>query len=202
MDGLRPRKNKLINGFTTAEVQTWYQNRQLESGSKDKKPDVSTLNKTDETITSKGDEKHDYSNLKFEAKSSNDGAWYDVEKFVTYRTSRSKQTEARVRFVGYGPEDDEWLNVKESIRECSLGIDHSECQILKPGNHVVCFQEKNDSAKYYDAHIVDIKRKRHDARGCRCDFHIRYNHDNVEETVDLNRLYRRPEFERPHQRDA
>ncbi|XP_074338105.1 protein SAWADEE HOMEODOMAIN HOMOLOG 1-like isoform X2 [Apium graveolens] len=246
MDGLRPRKNKLINGFTTAEIEkmekllsetgdkclnveffkklarsfnsasaratkqklkwseTWYQNRQLESGSKDKKPDVSTLNKTDETITSKdaGDEKHDYSNLKFEAKSSNDGAWYDVEKFVTYRTSRSKQTEARVRFVGYGPEDDEWLNVKESIRECSLGIDHSECQILKPGNHVVCFQEKNDSAKYYDAHIVDIKRKRHDARGCRCDFHIRYNHDNVEETVDLNRLYRRPEFERPHQRDA
>lgn len=45
-----------------------------------------------------------------------------------------------MRFVGYGPEEDEWLNVKESIRECSLGIDHSECQILKPGNHVVCFQ--------------------------------------------------------------
>lgn len=45
-----------------------------------------------------------------------------------------------MRFVGYGPEDDEWLNVKESIRECSLGIDHSECQILKPGNLVVCFQ--------------------------------------------------------------
>lgn len=43
-----------------------------------------------------------------------------------------------MRFVGYGPEDDEWLNVKESIRECSLGIDHSECQILKPGNLVVC----------------------------------------------------------------
>ncbi|KAK1370119.1 SAWADEE domain-containing protein [Heracleum sosnowskyi] len=249
MDGLRPRKNNLINGFTTAEiekmekslnetgdkclnveffkklarsfnsasgragkpklkwseVQSWYQNRQLESASKDKKPDTSTLNEPDvTTLTSKdaGDSEHDYSKLKFEARSSKDGAWYDVEKFVTYRNSRSKQTEARVRFVGYGPEDDEWLNVKESIRECSLGIDHSECQILKPGVHVVCFQEKNDFAKYYDAHIVDIKRKMHDARGCRCDFRIRYNHDNVEETVDLNRLYRRPEFERPHQRDA
>lgn len=247
MDGLRPRHNKLINGFTTAEiekmekslnetgdkclnveffkkltrsfnsasgragkqklkwseVQSWYQNNQSDYASKDKNPDASTLKEPDETtLTSKGDEEHDYSKLKFEAKSSKDGAWYDVEKFVTYRNSRSKQTEARVRFVGYGPDDDEWLNVKESIRECSLGIDHSECQILKPGNLVVCFQEKNESAKYYDAHIVEIKRKMHDARGCRCDFRIRYNHDNVEETVDLNRLYRRPEFERPHRRDA
>ncbi|KAL1833176.1 hypothetical protein ACET3Z_002827 [Daucus carota] len=196
-----------------SEVQSWFQNKQLESASKDSllprvkklNPDTSPLNEPDKTtLTSKGggEEKHDYSNLKFEAKSLKDGAWYDVEKFVTYRNSRSKQTEARVRFAGYGPEDDEWLNVKECIRECSLGIDHSECQMLKPGNLVVCFQEKDDDAKYYDAHIVDVKRKMHDARGCRCDFRIRYNHDNVEETVDLNRLYCRPKSERPHQRDA
>ncbi|KAI3526867.1 hypothetical protein L1887_06133 [Cichorium endivia] len=42
---------------------------------------------------------------------------------------------------------------------------------------VLCFQEKTDQARYYDAQVMDIQRKLYDIRGCRCIFLIRYEHD-------------------------
>lgn len=45
----------------------------------------------------------------------------------------------------------------------------------------LCYtQESQDQAIYYDAHVVEIQRKMHDIRGCRCIFLVRYNHDNTE----------------------
>lgn len=41
-------------------------------------------------------------------------------------------------------------------------------------------QEKQEQARYYDAHVLEIQRRWHDIRGCRCLFLIRYAHDNTE----------------------
>jgi len=41
-------------------------------------------------------------------------------------------------------------------------------------------QERRDQAIYYDARIVEIQRRMHDVRGCRCLILIRYDHDNSE----------------------
>ena len=39
--------------------------------------------------------------------------------------------EVRVRFAGFGKEDDEWVNVKRGVRECHK---------VKVGDLVLCFQ--------------------------------------------------------------
>ncbi|KAJ0806044.1 putative chromatin remodeling & transcriptional activation CHROMO-DOMAIN family [Helianthus annuus] len=120
----------------------------------------------------------DLSKLEFEAKSS-DGAWYDVEIFITYRFISSSGYEVLVRYDGFGPEEDEWVHVK-NVRERSVPLEHSECDKIMVGDTVLCFQEKIDMARHYDAQILDIQRKLHDIRGCRCIFLIRYEHDNSE----------------------
>ena len=48
--------------------------------------------------------------------------------------------EVRVRFVGFGAEEDEWVNVKNAVRERSIPLEHSECHRLKVGDLVCCFQ--------------------------------------------------------------
>lgn len=48
--------------------------------------------------------------------------------------------EVRVRFVGFGAEEDEWVNVKNAVRERSIPLEHSECHKLKVGDLVCCFQ--------------------------------------------------------------
>ncbi|XP_058223621.1 uncharacterized protein LOC131333220 isoform X5 [Rhododendron vialii] len=88
--------------------------------------------------------------------------------------------EVRLRFIGFGSEEDEWINVKNAIRVRSLPLEHSECGKVKVGDQVLCFQERRDQAIYYDVHIVEIQRRVHDIRGCRCLFLIRYDHDNTE----------------------
>ncbi|CAL5440635.1 unnamed protein product [Camellia sinensis] len=127
-----------------------------------------------------GDKVPDLSELEFEARSSKDGAWYDVDMFLNHRFLSSGEAEVHVRFIGFGSEEDEWVNVKKAIRERSLPLEHSECGKLKVGDLVLCFQERRDQARYYDAHVVEIQRRMHDIRGCRCLFLIRYDHDNTE----------------------
>ncbi|KAE8656588.1 Protein SAWADEE [Hibiscus syriacus] len=127
-----------------------------------------------------GEKTPDLSELKFEAKSSKDGACYDVDIFVTHRFLSSGEV---VRFVGYGAEDDEWVNVKKEVRERSIPFEHSECNQVAIGNLVLCLQERRDQPVYYDAHVLKIDRKMHDIRGCRCLFVIRYNHDNSEASI-------------------
>ncbi|KAL6212531.1 PREDICTED: protein SAWADEE HOMEODOMAIN HOMOLOG 1-like [Fragaria vesca subsp. vesca] len=143
-------------------------------------------------VQSKAEEKIPESELEFEARSSKDGAWYDVDMFLCHRVASAGETEVRVRFVGFGAEEDEWVNVKKAVRERSVPLENSECSSLKVGDHVLCLLEKRDQAIYYDAHIIEIHRRMHDIRGCRCLFFIRYNHDNNEEKVRLRRLCRRP----------
>ncbi|XP_050939494.1 protein SAWADEE HOMEODOMAIN HOMOLOG 1-like isoform X2 [Cucumis melo] len=99
------------------------------------------------------------------------------------------------RFVGFGAEEDEWVNIKQAVRERSVPLEHSECQKVKAGDLVLCFQERRDQAIYYDAHIVEVQRRMHDIRGCRCLFLVRYDHDSTEEKVRLRRLCRRPTYQ-------
>lgn len=139
-----------------------------------------------------GEKFSDAMEVEFEARSSADGAWYDVETILTHRILSSGEAEVRVRYVGYGAEEDEWVNVKSAVRERSIPVEHWECYKVKVGDLVLCFQERKDLAKFYDARVVEILRRMHDIRGCRCIFLLRYEHDKSEERVPLRRICRRP----------
>ncbi|XP_057976769.1 protein SAWADEE HOMEODOMAIN HOMOLOG 1 isoform X2 [Malania oleifera] len=186
------------------QVQSWFQNRQKQLPASDTSipvvskelallsefpissiaPESSTVNK--------GINVMDLSDLRFEAKSSKDYAWYDVASFLTYRVLSSGELEVRVRFAGFGSEEDEWVNVNKGVRERSIPLEPSECYFVKVGDLVLCFQERLDQAVYCDAHVVEIERRLHDIRGCRCIFVVRYDHDQTEEKVLLKRICRRP----------
>ncbi|CAN1335237.1 Protein SAWADEE HOMEODOMAIN HOMOLOG 2, partial [Linum perenne] len=98
-----------------------------------------------------------------------------------------------VRFSGFGPDEDEWINVRKNVRQRSLPCEASECVAVLPGDLILCFQEGKDQALYFDAHVLDAQRRRHDVRGCRCRFLVRYDHDQSEEIVPLRKVCRRPE---------
>ncbi|XP_057960101.1 protein SAWADEE HOMEODOMAIN HOMOLOG 1-like isoform X2 [Malania oleifera] len=158
-------------------------------------PEAHPSNKAHEsTEMPKGETVPDLSELEFEARSSKDGAWYDVDTFLAHRFVSSGEPEVRVRFVGFGAEEDEWVNVKAAVRERSQPLEPSECQKIKVGDIVLCFQERRDQAIYYDAHVLEIQRRMHDIRGCRCLFLVRYDHDNSEERVRLRRICCRPTY--------
>ncbi|KAJ6416980.1 hypothetical protein OIU84_002797 [Salix udensis] len=116
--------------------------------------------------------------MEFEAKSARDGAWYDVGIFLSHRYLDKGDPEVLVRFSGFGPDEDEWLDVRRQFF---------------PGDLTLCFQEGKDQALYFDAHVLDAQRRRHDVRGCRCRFLVRYDHDQSEEIVPLRKICRRPE---------
>ncbi|KAL8151449.1 hypothetical protein V2J09_021257 [Rumex salicifolius] len=193
------------------EVQMWFQNKQQNYLSKVNPPvtkqgkvnlasDLDACNEREakrsnqdnkaEQVSKEGDKVPGLSQLEFEAKSSKDGAWYDVDRFFTHRFTSSGEAEVRVRFVGFSPEDDEWVNVKKCVRERSVPFESWECNKVKVGDIMLCLQESEDHAIYYDAHVVEIQRKMHDIRGCRCIFMVRYNHDYTEERVRLRKLCR------------
>ncbi|KAG5147868.1 hypothetical protein AAZX31_06G083700 [Glycine max] len=167
------------------EIESWFQTRLQDS------PQVPSS----ELMVPKckeGETMQDPSELEFEARSSKDGAWYDVEAFLAHRFLSTGEAEVQVRFVGFGAEEDEWINIKTSVRQRSIPLESTECSNLKIGDPVLCFQERRDQAIYYDAHIVEIQKRMHDIRGCRCLLLIHYDHDNSEERVRLRRLCRRP----------
>ncbi|RVX04026.1 Protein SAWADEE homeodomain-like 2 [Vitis vinifera] len=122
----------------------------------------------------------DSSQMEFEAKSARDGAWYDVAAFLSHRYLDTSDPDVLVRFAGFGPEEDEWVNVKRNVRQRSLPCESSECVVVIPGDLILCFQEGKEQALYYDAHVLDAQRRRHDVRGCRCRFLVRYDHDQSE----------------------
>lgn len=131
--------------------------------------------------------------MEYEAKSSRDGAWYDVATFLAHRNLDSGDPEVQVRFAGFGPDEDEWANVRKHIRPRSLPCEATECVAVLPGDLILCFQEGKEQALYFDAHVLDAQRRRHDVRGCRCRFLVRYDHDQSEEIVPLRKVCRRPE---------
>ncbi|CAM9002334.1 unnamed protein product [Rhodiola kirilowii] len=131
--------------------------------------------------------------MEFESRSARDGAWYDVASFLSLKNLETGSPEVLVRFAGFGPEEDEWINVTTHVRHRSLPCESSECVAVLPGDLILCFQEGKDQALYFDAHVLDAQRRRHDARGCRCRFLVRYDHDQSEEIVPLRKICRRPE---------
>ncbi|KAL9271754.1 sawadee homeodomain homolog 2-like protein [Drosera capensis] len=133
------------------------------------------------------------SQMEFEAKSSRDGAWYDVQAFLSHRYLEAGDHEVLVRFAGFGSEEDEWINVRKHVRQRSLPCESTECVAVIPGDVILCFQEGKEQALYFDAHVLDAQRRRHDVRGCRCRFLVRYDHDQTEEIVPLRKVCRRPE---------
>ncbi|GAB4846509.1 Protein SAWADEE HOMEODOMAIN HOMOLOG 2 [Ancistrocladus abbreviatus] len=133
------------------------------------------------------------SQMEFEAKSARDGAWYDVQAFISHRYLETGDPEVLVRFAGFGAEEDEWVNVRRHVRQRSLPCESSECVAVVPGDLILCFQEGKEQALYFDAHVLDAQRRRHDVRGCRCRFLVRYDHDQSEEIVPLRKVCRRPE---------
>ncbi|OWM88626.1 hypothetical protein CDL15_Pgr002393 [Punica granatum] len=145
------------------------------------------------TVTSVGCAPSDTSILEFEAKSSRDGAWYDVATFLTHRHLETGNPEVLVRFSGFGVDEDEWINIRQHVRQRSLPCEASECVAVLPGDVILCFQEGKEQALYFDAQVLDAQRRRHDARGCRCRFLVRYLHDDSEEIVPLRKVCRRPE---------
>ncbi|CAM8995596.1 unnamed protein product [Rhodiola kirilowii] len=140
----------------------------------------------------KGDAMTDISELAYEAKSARDNAWYDVGSFLTYRVLSSGELEVRIRFAGFGKEDDEWVNVKRHVRERSIPLEAAECHKVKVGDLVLCYQDRLAYSVYCDAHIMGIEQRIHDIRGCRCLFFVRYDDDGSEEQVPLTRLCCRP----------
>lgn len=131
--------------------------------------------------------------IEFEAKSARDGAWYDVAAFLSQRLFETGEPEVRVRFSGFGAEEDEWINVRKCVRQRSLPCEATECVAVLPGDLILCFQEGKEQALYFDARVLDAQRRRHDVRGCRCRFLVRYDHDSSEEIVPLRKVCRRPE---------
>ncbi|CAH1425694.1 unnamed protein product [Lactuca virosa] len=135
----------------------------------------------------------DNSQMEYEAKSARDGAWYDVSTFLSHRSLETGDPEVLVRFAGFGAEEDEWVHVRKNVRQRSLPCEASECVAVLPADLILCFQEGKEQALYFDAHVLDAQRRRHDVRGCRCRFLVRYDHDQSEEIVALRKICRRPE---------
>lgn len=185
------------------QVWNWFQNRR-HAVKKGSKPVVTTSPSPVEAPLSRraattsaaapsGEKEAEPQKMEFEAKSSRDTAWYDVDSFLGHRLLESGEPEARVRFAGFGQEEDEWVNVRTGVRQRSLPCEAAECVAVIPGDLILCFQEGSEQALYYDARVKEVERRRHDIRGCRCRFLVQYDHDGVVEIVPLRKVCRRPE---------
>ncbi|KAJ8765242.1 hypothetical protein K2173_011922 [Erythroxylum novogranatense] len=210
------RKGKIV--VQMKQVWNWFQNRRYAIRSKSSKPpvklnvtpmprdDSAPVKSVPQTIAasipapvsitgpaSSGGTILEHPYMEFEAKSARDGAWYDVASFLAHKLPDSGDAEVLVRFSGFGPDEDEWVNVFKHVRQRSLPCEASECAVVIPGDSILCFQEGKDQALYFDAQVLDAQRRRHDVRGCRCRFLVRYEHDQTEEIVPLRKICRRPE---------
>ncbi|XP_050134731.1 protein SAWADEE HOMEODOMAIN HOMOLOG 1-like isoform X1 [Malus sylvestris] len=190
---------------TWEQVQSWFQDKQKELQAKStSSPNTVKLlvDFSDSNVSRippqvsqepKGKWVTELSELAFEAKSSKDDAWYDVATFLSYRVVSSGDLEVKVRFSGFGREEDEWVDVRGAVRERSIPLEASECPKVKVGDLVLCFQEREHQAVYCDAEVVVIHRGLHDMNGaCKCTFVVRFDHDSSEEHIDLGRLCIRP----------
>uniref|UniRef100_A0A0E0A9T5 SAWADEE domain-containing protein n=1 Tax=Oryza glumipatula TaxID=40148 RepID=A0A0E0A9T5_9ORYZ len=75
--------------------------------------------------------------------------------------------------------------------DLELGTTNGLMSVHVCGN--VLIHEGKHQALYFDAHVLDAQKRRHDARGCRCRFLVCYDHDDSEEIVPLRKMCRRPE---------
>ncbi|KAL1551580.1 protein SAWADEE HOMEODOMAIN 1 isoform X1 [Salvia divinorum] len=130
--------------------------------------------------------------LIFEARSAKDSAWFDVASFLSYRVVHSGDLFVRVRFAGFGKEEDEWVSVSKAVRERSIPLEHSECDKVSVGDLVLCFREAEDHALYCDARVVEVERLVHDSSRCSCVFAVRWDDGGLEGKVTAEKLCYRP----------
>ncbi|XP_022723504.1 protein SAWADEE HOMEODOMAIN HOMOLOG 1 isoform X2 [Durio zibethinus] len=131
------------------QVQIWFQEKLLKTQNKHAPSslalklfvDLSDANSSNPGILQrrKGTVE-DLKELSFEARSSKDFAWYDVESFLNYRVLSTGELEVRVRFTGFDKREDEWVNVDNAVRERSVPLEPSECHMVKIGDLVLCYQ--------------------------------------------------------------
>ncbi|KAJ9170210.1 hypothetical protein P3X46_018336 [Hevea brasiliensis] len=81
--------------------------------------------------------------IEFKAKSARDGAWYDVGTFLSHGHLDTGDLiiEVLFRFAGFGPDEDEWVNIRKHVRQRSLPCEASEWAAVLPGELILCFQE-------------------------------------------------------------
>ncbi|KAL8458350.1 hypothetical protein ACS0TY_036021 [Phlomoides rotata] len=183
-----------------AQVQNWFRDKQIVVGANVASPPkgaviskAAVAKKREKVQTISASEAAvELSGLMFEARSAKDSAWFDVGSFLSYKFLCSGELVVRVRFAGFGKEEDEWVSVKRAVRERSLPLEPSECDKINVGDLVLCFRDNLDYALYGDAHVVEIERKLHDSDACTCIFTVCYEHDNTEGKVTLAKLCCRP----------
>ncbi|KAL8458353.1 hypothetical protein ACS0TY_036024 [Phlomoides rotata] len=183
-----------------AQVQNWFRDKQIVVGANVASPPkgaviskAAVAKKREKVQTISASEAAvELSGLMFEARSAKDFAWFDVGSFLSYKFLCSGELVVRVRFAGFGKEEDEWVSVKRAVRERSLPLEPSECDKINVGDLVLCFRDNLDYALYGDAHVVEIERKLHDSDACTCIFTVCYEHDNTEGKVTLAKLCCRP----------
>ncbi|CAN0878157.1 Protein SAWADEE HOMEODOMAIN HOMOLOG 1 [Linum grandiflorum] len=134
----------------------------------------------------------DLSELIYEAKSTRDNAWYDVGTFLNYRVAYTGNLEVKVRFAGFDYSHDEWVNLKAGVRDRSIPLEASECHKVSVGDLVLCYRERFEQSLYYDAHVLEIRRQKHEPDCCDCIFVVRYDHDDAQEKVGLDWICCRP----------
>ncbi|XP_057451866.1 uncharacterized protein LOC130743649 [Lotus japonicus] len=115
-----------------------------------------------------------------------------IESDSTLAVGWISSQEVLVRYAGFGKVEDEWVNVKNEMRERSIPLEPSKCHKVKDGDFVLCFLEKGDYTLYFDARVVRIQRRLHDATACKCIFIVRFIHDNSEEEIHWKGVCYRP----------
>uniref|UniRef100_A0A453Q869 Homeobox domain-containing protein n=1 Tax=Aegilops tauschii subsp. strangulata TaxID=200361 RepID=A0A453Q869_AEGTS len=193
------------------QVHTWFQNRRYKQKRRGKRPPARgkkmlptgaeaqhpasyrvQSSSPSNSESQSGNTSSDGGLVQLEAKSPRNGAWYDVAAIQSCRFSETGEQEVQVWFSGFGAEEEEWINVCKSVRLRSLPCIATECVGVLPGDLILCYQEGKEQALYFDAHILQVERRTHDIRGCRCSFLVRYDHDHSEEIVPLRKVCRRP----------
>ncbi|KAK7255448.1 hypothetical protein RIF29_28858 [Crotalaria pallida] len=190
------------------QVQHWFQNKQKElQANVTLSPDPLkvVVNDSDASMlrnghnsfaTPKGKPATDLNKLKFEARSFKDLAWHDVSSFLNFRVMSTGELEVRIRYAGFGKDEDEWVNVKDGVREASIPLEPSDCHKVKDGDLVLCFVVRDDYALYCDAHVVNIQREEHGPADCKCLFTVRYLHDDSEAAISWKDVCCRPSQEK------
>ncbi|XP_057437279.1 protein SAWADEE HOMEODOMAIN HOMOLOG 1-like [Lotus japonicus] len=135
-----------------------------------------------------------FADLHFEEVTSTDWSpLQDINSTKVMDTMLNDETlEVLVRYVGFGKVEDEWVNVKNEMRERSIPLEPSECPKVKDGDLVLCFLERGDYGLYFDARVVRIQMRLHDATDYKCIFTVRFLHDNSEEEIHWKGVCYRP----------
>ncbi|KAM3245699.1 hypothetical protein ACQJBY_056816 [Aegilops geniculata] len=171
------------------QVRNWFHNRRSAQSQRSRKMMLPPVYEEHHPVAGSylGNISSDGGHVQFEAKSVRNGAWYDVAAFMSHRFIETRDPEVLVRFTWLGPEEDEWIDVCKGVRVRSL-----QCVAVLPGDLILCYKEGKEQARYFDAHVLQVQRRRHDVRGCRCRFLVCYDHDHSEEFVPLSKVCRRP----------